>query len=206
MRLRYPTVLLATALLCAGCGGGGGPDGPVTVTLLTTPDLVGTVTSTGFVTPQTLGVGDRTPPGSAEFTFRGFFTFDLAALPPGATVLSATLTVHQIHVSGSPYTTLGALLVDQVVFGTVLEAGAYGRSFPTSQGVPLSFDATLGPKVVDATMQVQADLAAGRTLSQWRLRFVLEGDGNTLADQADMGAPGTAAAPMHPTLVVTYRP
>lgn len=206
MRLRYPMILLATALLGSGCGGGGGEDGPVTVTLLTTPDLVGTVSNTGYVTPQALGVGDRTPPGSQEITFRGFLTFDLAALPPGATVLSATLTIHQIYVFGTPYTTLGALLVDQVVFGTVLEAGAYGRSFPTSQGIPLSFDATLGPKVVDATMQVQADLAAGRTLSQWRVRFVLEGDGNTLADQADLGAPGNSAAPTHPTLVVTYRP
>lgn len=205
MHLRYPMVLLATALLGSGCGGGGGEDGPVTVTLLTTPALVGTLSSTGFLTPQSLGMGDRTPPGSAEFTFRGFLTFDLAALPPGATVLSATLTLHQIYVSGMPYDTLGALLVDQVVFGTVLEAGAYGRTFPTSQGVLVSLDETLGPKVVDATTQVQADLASGRTLSQWRLRFALEGDGNTRADQADMGAPGTALAPQHPTLVVTYR-
>ncbi len=205
MRLLPPTVLFAAAVLHIGCGGGGGQDGPQTLTLLVTPSLTGTVANGGFVTPETLGVGDRAPPSSPEITFRGFFTFDLASLPPGATVISATLTLHQIRVAGTPYDTLGAMLLDQVVFGTVLEAGAYGRSFPTSQGNPLSLDETLGPRVVDATVQVQADLAAGRTLSQWRVRFAVESDGNTSSDQADLGAPGSSAAATQPTLVVTYR-
>jgi len=206
MRPLPPIALLAAALVCAGCGGGGGEDGPVTVTLLTTPTLVGTVSNGGFVTPQTLSAGDRAPPGSPQITFRGFLTFDLASLPPGATVLSATLTLHQTYVSNTPYLTLGPMLVDQVVFGTVLEGGAYDRSFPTSQGLLLSLDETLGPKIVDATAPVQADLASGRTLSQWRVRFAVEADGNAISDQANLGAPGTAAAPLHPTLVVTYRP
>jgi hypothetical protein len=35
----------------------------------------------------------------------------------------------------------------------------------------LSTDATLGPKSLDVTAQVAADIAAGRTRSSFRLRF-----------------------------------
>jgi hypothetical protein len=201
----HPALLALAALALGGCGGGNGRGGPVTVSLPASSTLSGSVASTGYVTVGYLGVGDRSPPSSPTISFRAFVSFDLSAIPAGATVRTATLTLHQTRVFGTPYARLGPLVVDQVVYGNVLDAGAYSRSFPSSQGfAALSTDATVGPRSVLATAQVEDNLASGRTLSQFRIRFTAETDGNMTTNEADLGSTSGAASTTSPTLVVTY--
>jgi hypothetical protein len=95
-----------------------------------------------------------------------------------------------------------------VVYGSVLDAGAYDRSFPAFQGfATLSSDATLGPKTIVVTAQVQANLDEARPQSQYRLRFPMEENGDMESDQAQFWSAETALVPGdRPTLVVTYLP
>lgn len=206
MRLLPLLPALAALPLLTGCGGGGGrvAAAPVTVTLTSTPLLDGTVATGGII----VGLSGDIVVGDYAGGLRGFGSFDLAGIPAGATITSATLTLVQHASSGAPYATLGLLLVDQVVYGNVLEGGAYARSFPTNQGFgTLSTDATLGAKSLVVTAQVQADRAALRTQSQFRLRFAVENDFDTTPDVAVFWSADNAPGPGDcPTLVVAYQP
>jgi hypothetical protein len=205
MRLTLLGLGLCVGFALTACGGGGGGN-TATVMILGTDGLCGYVTQTGTVaTPQsTLLVGELVlPPPTPEQGIRGFLSFDLSSIPSGAPVVSATLRVQQNQVSGDPYTALGPLLLDQVVYGTVLDAGAYDRSFPTNQAFAmLATDTTLGPKETDVTVAVQDDLAAPRTRSQFRLRFAIDTNGDGLGTAARFDGPLSANPPL---LIVTYR-
>lgn len=206
MRLPMLTALLSIPLVVTGCGGGGGDSPPVTVTIVSTDALDGIVGSAGdfSLTGDVVQAGDSV----TNLGYRGFVSFDLAGIPDGATVLSATLRLVQEKVSGDPYGSMGPVLVDQVVFGSVLESGAYGRSFPINQGfATLSTDAVLEAKSVDATAPVQADLASLRTRSQFRLRFAVESDLDAAFDLANFYSGNPVNSPaIVPTLTITYRP
>ncbi len=202
---------LAAILILSACGGGGGgstPQGPVTVTLTSTPGLDGIVFAGGAVTyASNIAVGDYANALGPAGGLRGFVSFDLTSIPPGATVLSATMTLVQRLINSDPYTTLGTVLVDPVVYGGVLEAGAYARTFPTEGFGTLSPDAALGPKSLIVTPLVQDDVTALRGQSQYRLRYPIEEDGDGDSDQAVFWSAETATAPSdRPTLVVTYQP
>ncbi len=201
--------LLATGVLLAGCGGGGGTPAPVTVTLTSTPALDGLVFASGTVTlGSNVTAGDYANALGPAGGLRGFVSFDLTGIPSGVTVTLATLTLVQRLTNAAPYASLGTVLVDQVVYGPVLEAGAYARSFPTSQGfATLSSDATLGPKSIVVTAQVQLNIDSLHPQSQFRLRFPLEEDGDGDSDQAAFWSAETATVPAErPTLVITYQP
>jgi hypothetical protein len=200
--------LLSLPLLVLGCGGSGAP-GPITITLFATPNLSGYSLAQGdFLADDGLViVGDViSQHGFGEEGMRGYLSFDLQQIPPGVSVLSATLRVDQEVVANGPYPSLGALVVDQTVYGNVLDVGAYSRSFPSNQGFgTLSSDATLGTKSVNATAAVALDVASARTQSQFRLRFTNETNadgGETYVILSSVGP----AFPNQPTLVVTYQP
>jgi hypothetical protein len=197
--------LLALASLTTGCGGGGGDaPPPLTITLVSIAPLEGTVDAGGGIIQGGWIVGDL----GGTNGYRGFVSFDLGPLPAGATIVSATLRLVQRSVAGSPYATLGSLVVDQVVYGNVLDAGAYARAFPTNQGFgTLSADATLGPKSLVVTAQVEVDRAVGRAQSQFRLRFETEANGDGVSDYADFATTSVAtAAADQPVLILTYQP
>ena len=201
-----PFPLAVTALLLTGCGGGGGggaPATPVTVRIPSSALLDGIVSKGGGVALD----GDISP-GDFATGLRGFVSFELGDVPPAAAVTSATLVLTQHAVAGAPYAKLGLLLLDQVVYGNQLEAGAYARSFPMHQGLgPLSADATLERKSTLVTAQVQADRAAQRTQSQFRIRFAIEDDGDGVVDVAVFWSADNAPTYSdQPTLVVTYQP
>lgn len=210
MRFAGTAAVFLATLTLPGCGGGAEQNpAPVTVTLTSTPALDGLVFAGGTVTlSSNVTAGDYANALGPQGGIRGFVSFDVSTIPAGATVVSATLTLVQRNVNSNPYGTLGSLLLDQVVYGSVLEAGAYARSFPSSQGfATLASSAVLGPQTVSVTAQVQADLDASRPQSQYRLRFAVEEDLDADSDQAQFWSAETALVPSdRPTLVITYLP
>jgi hypothetical protein len=205
---RYLSAFAATSLLClggagSGCGGSGGPPPPVTVTLLSDAGLDGTAGTSNFFS----AASQPTAGDNGAQAFRGFYSFDLA-LPPGAVVLAATVRIAQYGGVGAPYSDHGVVLLEHVDYGASLDAADFGTAALGPSLGTLASDATPGYTALDATAQVQADRAAGRIRSQFRLRFsLLDTDGDGTADQAwfndreDNGAVGTL-----PQLVVTYQP
>jgi hypothetical protein len=206
---------LATALLAAtlttGCGGGGG-GGPetVTTTIISTFTVDGTVLegsvfANGLLNlGENLFVGDGPPtPGSPDIGMRVFIDFDLASIPAGAEVLSATLSVTQGGGEGIPFASLGDLVVDQVVFGLVLDAGAYDRSFPVNQGIAFSADIVLGSQIATVTSAVRDDVDASVGRTQFRIRFEIETNADMAGDYVHLDGPRFGEFP--PTLTVTYR-
>lgn len=206
MRLLLAAVAVSVFASLVGCGGGGS-SGPVTVSLPGEMNLEGSVWSTnGGPFGGDLVVGDQTDQLGPAQGIRAFVSFDVTGIPVGATVQHATLTIVQRNVASLPYLTLGTVLVDEVVYGGVLDSGAYDRSFPSNQGLgPISTDAVLGAKSLDVTAAVQEDLTASRAHAQFRLRFDVETDSDSESDQAQFWSTGSATTPSDgPVLVVTY--
>lgn len=109
--------------------------------------------------------------------YRQFFSFNLANIPSGTVISTATLRLYQASVTNSPYDgALGSVVVDHVSYGEVLDATAYATATLASAGT-LSSDASTGYKSLNVASRVQDDLNNGRPRSQYRLRFSL-GDAN----------------------------
>jgi hypothetical protein len=193
----------------AGCGGGGSGKS-VTLVLDPMPDISGFMSATGdqFETNvDSVLIGDLTlGMGGGEEGMRILLSFDIASIPAGARVESARLRLRQGVLSPtSPYPLLGSVVVDQVVYGTVLDLGAYDRSFPVNQGfATLSDNGNLEDKETDVTPAVLLDRMEMRTQSQFRLRFTTETNGDDLGEFAEFEGPFLGAT-HHPVLIVTYR-
>jgi hypothetical protein len=114
---------------------------------------------------------------SSSFLFggaaRGYMRFDLSSLPPGASIASATLVTYQDAVDGAPFDT-GSVVLDHVDLGPGLDKDDDGAA-PLPGGLlfaTLSTSAAPGERAVDVTAAVQADLAGGRSTSDFRLRLI----------------------------------
>lgn len=146
-------------------------------------------------------------------THRQFFSFSLPATAGGTTVSAATLRLFQLSASSnfpgdSPYFVLGNLVVDHVDFGNALDPLEYDTgALALGVGV-LANDPMLEYKPLAVTDEVQADVAAGRGQSQFRLRFFSEfANQNTVDDFvqfADGDSWPVSNAP--PQLLVTFQP
>ena len=199
--------VLGSLTLCAcelGDPVGGGPVGQdTTVTLLGTPALDGFVGGNGAVLTSGGGfMGDIA--SVPNFGFRQFFSFAINTIPPGSTVVSATLRLFQMGAVGNPFTDLGSVVVDHVDYGTALDALDYAIA-------PLSIVGTLSStdvaeyKQITVTPQVQLDVASTSPRSQFRLRWSAA-DFNT-DGQSDY-VPFVEAGQIggnEPMLVVRYR-
>ncbi len=198
------------SLLLPACGGGGGEgaaaSGPGASTIVSNAAQDGYLTAIDTTTsPQRnvvngIGVGDNDR-FARRRSVRGFVSFDLGGLPPGARITSATLRVYQTSTVGSPYTKLGDIRADHVDYGGALDYGEFTTPFLGSSTVGvISRDASLGWKELDVTDRVIADLEAGRTRSQYRLRFLplYSGDATNdwaLFEDGEMSQ-GTSNAPL----------
>ena len=162
------------------------------------------------------GAGTRT--GDTESfptrnTYRQFFSFSLPATASGTTVAAATLRLFQLSATNnapgdSPYFALGNLVVDHVDFGDALNTFEYDTGALSSAVGVLANDPMLEYKTLAVGSAVQADVAAGRGRSQFRLRFSNEfANQNTVDDfvrYADGDSWPVANAP--PQLLVTFQP
>lgn len=201
---------IAGALAVSGCGGSDGAS-DVTVTLLSAAGLDGTIVMNGApsgvsVTGAVIQVGD-TPVLGTDLAVRGFLSFSRAAIPPGATLVSATLRLHQSFVFSTPYATLGSVFVDHVDLGAGLDfTDATSPALSDSFGI-LSSDTSIAYHTLDVTAQVAADISAGRSYTEFRLHMLVGADADGTEDIThwDDGEDGLGSGNV-PQLVVVYTP
>lgn len=167
--------LALCALAFTACGGGGGasdpaPSSPTPIVVDLPLDLArtGIASSNGQTQAgQTLSVGDT----ATNLTVRGIVTFSLSQIPAGATIQVAGLRISQVQVANAPYATLGTVDVDHVDLLGALDAADFGSVALAAAVATLSGSANLEVKVAEVTGRVVADIAAGRTVSSFRLQF-----------------------------------
>jgi hypothetical protein len=191
--------------------GGSGDGGSVTIRILGDPALDGIILTDGTAVaagggPAT-GDIDAVVPGVGG---RVLYSFPLGAIPPGATLQSVTLELHQRLVIGTPYATHGVVVLDHLDYGPALDFGDFNLVALAPSFAVASADTTLGMKSVTVTAQVLADLAAARPNSQYRLRFSTldtNNDGaNDVAGWEDAELSGGSPVGSEPKLIVTYVP
>jgi len=136
---------------------------------------------------------------------RGLFSFDISDII--GTVSTATLSLYQGDTDGTPYADLGVLILDHVNFGDSIEANESNFSGNTeTASVDSTTDSSNGWKEFDVADCVQADIDAGRTTSQFRVKFA-DGTDNDSSDdlayfESSEDAFGTGYTPK---LEVTYQ-
>ena len=212
MRTFFLAVLTGSLAACGGGGGGGGPSG-LTVVLPGNAALDGVVRSSGdvFVDSLEIVMGDidfadpmmMMPAAVGE---RGFWTFDMDAIPAGATIVSATFTVVPYYTEGAPFTDgHGGVILDHLDYGSTLEFADFDAlALSTDIGTLCSAD-TPDPKSLDVSAAVQADLDAGRPHSQFRSRFsAIDTDADGIADRTAFHSADSPT--LRPTLTVVYTP
>lgn len=197
---------LATAIVACGSS----PTGPSTsVTLSSAAAFDGWAQSNGVANASAAGplVGDADQI-FAGVGYREFYSFDLSAIPAGATIDSATLKLYQANVKGQPYTVLGNVIVDHVDLGTALDGSDYGAPAIASNIGTLSTSPTIEYKTLDVTSSVQADRTVGRQRSQYRLRFSNKDSNNDgVSDLAQFTDAEDSCCGVNqpPQLIVVYR-
>jgi hypothetical protein len=186
------------ASLLGGCGGsGGGSDDSETVFVV--DPLEHSVNSGGGVGVQQLLVADQADDSSV----RALVTFDLPVFPPGTEILSATLHSSVSSSDEGLFAAMGPVVLDHVdsTLGVVASRDAVAL---LSAFVVLATDGTAGPRDVDVTAAVQADVAAGRTSTRLRLRHQA---GDTNGDGlGDFTRFGSTVNPPRAELEITFRP
>lgn len=150
-----------------------------------------------------VGVGDFV---DNNYT-RGFVGFNINDLQ-GKTIVSATLRLYQANsIEGSPYTKLGNIIVDHFNFGDHMKgADCLGAALVSNIGT-ISNNTTTEWKTMDVTNYVQSDLNAGRTSSQYRLRFYpLDKLADGVRDLVEFeSAENHTLTGNYPELVVVYK-
>lgn len=107
----------------------------------------------------------------ANMAYRGYVTFDLAALPQGSVIESAAFSARQLGITGTPYQSLGALKTFHLTFSTMENVNSVA-SF--SEAPVFSMDGDAGSKSIDVSAQVADDLVNRATRgddTQYRLQF-----------------------------------
>jgi len=114
---------------------------------------------------------------NATLTERGFVSFDISSIPAGKTIEQATLRLYQGEIVGTPYGSGGNLIVDSLDYGDSLGNEDLNAAAISSNIGTLSPNAVVEWKDLIITNALKADITAGRTRSQYRLRFTTEGTG-----------------------------
>ena len=203
-------MIAAPLLILAACGGSGGEDPPVETTLLSNPAIDGFVRSDDGLMGTKADLDDdiRVGDTSGGRVLLGFVSFPIDEIPAGARILEATLVLHQGAAVGSPYAALGPqLIVDHVDLGGGLDPTDYEAApLGFSIGV-LSTSEGEGIRTLDVLAELQADVTAGRSSSEYRLRFEDATNNDGQADRANFNdAQDDHGNGQVPRLIVRYEP
>jgi hypothetical protein len=218
--MRFASLLLLAALPCAAACGKSTPSGlpsSGTDSLTDAGYLTGNATRDQygdmlFYPNEDILVGDNDS-YSPNYTMRGIVTFNIKNIPQKSTIDAATLQLAQCFIQGSPYASLGSIVVDHVPLMTTPDSAIYDTTAISANIATLSTDSTLTLKTATVTSAVAGDRAAGDTLIQFRLRFsIADGNNNGISDYATFSADSTLTtlcAPYvtghHPLLIVTFQ-
>ena len=177
-------------------GGGGGGEGTYTSPDGTDGYVIESTETSGvggsYKTTATY-VGDS----ASKQQYRAILSFDTSAIPDGATITSATLTIRRLGVGGTP-TSLGALTVDikNGYFGT--DSNVRNTDFESAPSATAV--ATLPYPASNGAYSEAALNSSGRSninktgLTQFKIRFATDDDNDTTADYLniyDTGSPPT---------------
>ncbi|MFO1434006.1 MAG: DNRLRE domain-containing protein [Candidatus Competibacteraceae bacterium] len=222
------TLSVGTHTIQAQVTDSGGFTGKATITVTVDPPPTMTLNSIGaedgwvLESSETSNVGgtlkasDSTSLGlmlgdsSKKYQYKSILSFDTAALPANATLLSATLRVQRGTLSGtSPFTTHGSLLADIKTGGfngnNALETADF-QAAASATGVVTLSNADSNGAWSEGALDVNGLAAINRTgRTQFRLYFSLDDDNDSVADYLGYYAGEYAAAASRPQLVVTYR-
>lgn len=202
-RLRRSLALLtligSTALL-VGCGGSPKNDTPVPQQIITgaIPAFTGSLLelTPGVSYTPSMNSGMSAGDDAANNHIKGFIRIDLAAVPAGATVQNAVLTITQLAPTGTPYANLLTnLTVDHVNAGAAIDGADFvGNTLALNFGT-ISSDPVLETKSINVGPQIALDLAAGRTTSDFRFTFPTPTDNVGDVDTVHFVAAGFAGEP-----------
>lgn len=175
-----------------------------TLTLNSTSDLDGSVfASGGIFSSSGVIVGDN----AAGVGLRGFYSFDLTALPADVRRITlAQLSVYVVSVSGQ-ISSLGPVMIDHVAYGANLTGSAYGLAPLSSSTWSLMWSA--GTRRAFGVMSWLEDdvshRAARGNRSQFRLRFSTEASANGSLDAIFFSdALWPTQASQHPMLSMAF--
>ena len=159
------------------------------------------IAGTGVVQNTEIRVGDHAGDGSR----RGILSFPIDQIPAGAKILEATLEVHQGPATNDPYALGPNLLVDHVDLQGALDKTDYeSLALHPVIGV-LSTDATPGIRTLSVVAAVQSDVDAGRTSSEYRLKFQFPTNSDGMADTAEFNdSEDHLASGILPRLIVKW--
>jgi hypothetical protein len=149
--------------------------------LLAFPDQDGWVENDGgaFNLGAVTFVGDN----GVGVVARSFFSFDLSTIAAAEEVHGAVMRIFQIAIQGDPYGGLGGgITVDHLDYSPALDDTDYGLAPFTADIGTISSVSDTAYKSLPVTTQVQADRTAGRSASQFRIRFPVEDDADGAAD------------------------
>jgi len=135
---------------------------------------------------------------------RGFVSFDISTIPIGKTIDQATLRMYQQEVVGTPYSSIGNLTVDHMDYGETLGNEDLSVVGMTTNIGTLTSNATLEWKELIVTNPLKADITAGRTRSQYRLKFSTESTGPDAWARFESGDNYMGTTNL-PQLVIKYR-
>jgi hypothetical protein len=134
---------------------------------------------------------------------RPLITFDITAIPSGATIVSAHLVLDQCAIVGMPFVGAAHVIVDHLLAATAPDSATFDAAPSAATAAQLPTDATPGRRVVTVTASVAADYRALRALTQFRLR--LDGTTGFVAFRGDGDDDCPAVPEAAPMLIVTYR-
>jgi len=181
------------------------PPGPSDV--ITTLDTVGELTlscsDNGGTNPNGLviDVGDKTSqsvPGCCNV--RGEITYDLASLPAGAKIVSATAFAYQTAAFGAAYSPP----MEKVVLRHQRGCSPDAPTFAFAER-DLSTDPSDGWRSADVTDAVRMDLAMCQTRTQLRLEFSPSNTSGQNSSYAAFASDNAPAKDHRPYLAIRYR-
>ncbi len=209
INVRTAAFAVATSVILGGCGGNPGP----VVTIYMNGDQSGYVESGSYhvavhAVEPVVGDVDSDTPGSI---LRGILQFPIDTIPQTAVITGAELVLTQCKVDGNPYGVHGNVFVDHITFTDPFDTLAFDSpAIGATLGV-ISDNAKLEQKTLTVTTAVRADLAAGRSATQYRLSMpVFNGPPDTVSNYAVFNTIGLdhslcpSSSTGNPRLIVTY--